>query len=121
MDRSVDIKGLRPNLELNNTASTDEETFQNEVLRPILKYQNEVLQQYFLKTALISKPNFIQEEVKDRRHFIEQKLSKDAIIRNTLIGMVSGLMTAEELGVYLENEREYKRRIISMLVDRLLS
>ncbi len=121
MDRTQILMDLRPNLGLDITVSTDEEKFQNTVLRPILKFQNDILQVYFLNAALANKPNFAKEEPNDRRNFVVQKLSKDAIIRNTMLGMVVALMTSEEMLIYQNDESMYKRRIISMLVDRLLS
>ena len=121
MDRTQILMDLRPNLGLDITVSTNEEKFQNTVLRTILKFQNDVLQVYFSNAALANKPNFAKEEPNDRRNFVVQKLSKDAIIRNTMLGMVVALMTSEEMLIYQNDESIYKRRIISMLIDRLLS
>ncbi len=92
------------------------EAFQNNTLRPILKLQNDVLLQFF-KSQLngAQLPDFKME----LEGFVKQRLQKDLLTRNTMLGMVVGLLTEEELIIFLEDKNEMSKRIIDMLTQRL--
>ena len=120
-DRNTTIVAVRPKLELDVTNSVPEEKFQNEVLRPILKLQHNVLVLFFTKTTLDKKHAFDKMHEKAQYDFILHSLQSNAIVRNTLLGMVIGLFTADELHFYLDHQDNLRRRIISMLADRLFS
>lgn len=92
------------------------EQFQNHCLRSILKFQNDAFTNFFRsQIATIEIP--VSE--KERGIFIQQRLQKDLITRNTLIGMVLGLMSVEELSFYHTHKTELSRRIVGMLTQRL--
>lgn len=92
------------------------EAFQNNTLRPILKFQNDVLVHFF-KSQLngAQLPDFKME----LESFVIQRLQKDVLTRNTMIGMVVGLLTEQELTIFLADKSEMSKRIIDMLIQRL--
>mgnify|MGYP000284637300 CR=1 FL=1 len=51
--------------------------------------------------------------------FVKQRLQKDMLTRNTMLGMVVGLLTEEELMVFLADKSEMSKRVIDMLTQRL--
>ena len=121
--RSDAFLSLRPeiqNVQL-NSASLQEESFQNQSLRPILKLQNNllilVLKQYFLK----HKNTFYSLSLEKRMQFIENALQKDIKFRNLLKGMVVGCFTEEEYKIYIQNLSALNKRIMSMLLQRYQS
>ena len=59
-------------------------------------------------------------DIADQRHRITKELGGNTILRNQLIGLIIGLMTNQELETYFELESEMKRRIKTMLVERLI-
>jgi len=97
------------------------EIFQNQTLRPILKLQNEIFLMLFKDYALgkISDFNFLTLEKK--LNFIEQSLRKDHTLKNIFIGMTIGMLTAEEMEVYISGKNVFNKRIITMLTERLKS
>jgi hypothetical protein len=97
------------------------EIFQNQTLRPILKLQNEIFFVLFKDYALgkISDFNFLTLEKK--LNFIEQSLRKDHTLKNIFIGMTIGMLTAEEMEVYISGKNVFNKRIITMLTERLKS
>ncbi|NML59492.1 glyoxalase [Chryseobacterium cheonjiense] len=97
------------------------EVFQNQTLRPILKLQNEIFLMLFKDYALgkISDFNFLTLEKK--LNFIEQSLRKDHTLKNIFIGMTIGMLTAEEMEVYISGKNVFNKRIITMLTERLKS
>jgi hypothetical protein len=96
-----------------------EEAFQNQTIRPILKFQNEILLAIYAEHVLKYKGIFYQLTIPKRLEFIKESLQKDALLKQTLIGTVMGLFTLEEFQTYLIHEKELKRRISDMIVQRL--
>lgn len=119
--RSQQLSSIRPNLDLDSTQSTPAEQFQNQTLRPILKFQHELLVAAF--RAYIDKRHgvFFQLSAKDRVEWIKHSLQKDQSLRNTLTGMVIGHFSLEEWHSFQANEAEHSRRLIQMLIQRLQS
>lgn len=121
MNRSIVIKSLRPELPnvVNGAEISEIELFQNEVLRPILKFQNEVLTSLFISNLKKRDVDFSKMNLNGRIAYVTNVIQKDLGLRNVLIGMVLGLLTVEEIGQYYQNETEYRRRISKMVIDRL--
>ena len=115
------IQSIRPDLDLDSSQSTPAEQFQNQTLRPILKFQHELLVAAF--RAYIDKRHgvFFQLSAKDRVEWIKHSVQKDQSLRNTLTGMVLGHFTLEEWATFHKNEAEHSRRLIQMLIQRLQS
>ncbi len=121
MNRSIVIKSLRPELPnvVNGAEISEIELFQNEVLRPIMKFQNEVLTTFFISNLKKRDVDFSKMNLNGRIAYVTNVIQKDLGLRNVLIGMVLGLMTVEEIGQYYQYETEYRRRISKMVIDRL--
>lgn len=113
---------LRPTLDISFLAeSTEVENFQNQTLRPILKLQNDLYETLFESYATRQKSDYETLSGAKKRTFIEQSLQKDMVLKNTFIGVTIGLFTLEELAVYATQTKDYNRRIITMLIERLKS
>jgi|SRR5574343_570263 len=119
MDRNQ-LKELRPLIPSALTENTKEiEHFQNEVLRPILKFQHTFFEYYFKNNSQFLK--LIQER-KSRLEFqnkISQFISNQANIKHQLIGSVIGLLADEELNYYHTNSAELNKRISQMICQRI--
>ena len=110
----------RPLLSLKK-ANSEEEIFQNEILRPILKLQHELiitLAQEFLKSR-----NITWEKVKEKDPFqwLNINIKRDIPFKNQLIGMVIGQFSKNELDEYLTFQKEMNKRIINMMTERIVS
>lgn len=118
--KMINKADLRPKLEIPKlSTTTPEENFQNEILRPILKLQNEVLIGYFRDYAAQYDKNLQTATGTGKRDFVTERLQKDSVLKNTVIGMIVGLLTPSELEVYLKNRRNYNRRITAMAAERI--
>ena len=104
-----------------NQSITPAEGFQNEVLRPILKSQNELLIALFRHQVSKRKTNFENFAPEDQFNFIEQTIRKDLNFRSLLLGTIIGRLTPEQYEVYCPQEEELNRRTINMLIQRLQS
>ncbi|UFH31720.1 glyoxalase [Chryseobacterium sp. C-71] len=106
---------------LNSETTTETEIFQNQTLRPILKLQNDLYLSLFTNYALRQKADFSTLSAFKKQMFIEQSLQKDAVLKNTFIGMTIGMFTMEELELYQSDSKVFNKRIITMLIERLKS
>ncbi|RTZ03459.1 glyoxalase [Flavobacterium sp. RSP49] len=101
--------------------STTEESFQNEVLRPILKLQNDLFAASFLNYVNKNKIDFYSYTLDKKVSVMENAIQKDIKFRNSLKGMIIGLFTADEYALYVQNSSNINKRMMSMLVERLKS
>lgn len=120
MRSNISIKQLRPSVRIEATVSTELESFQNEVLRPILKFQNELFQIEWWQSGHFE---FIQsiKSTSLKRSSLSTFLSKNPMILMRYVGMVCGLFTEEEFKFYLSQKSMVDKRIKELLVTRFLS
>ncbi len=120
-DRSTKLLKVRPEIKTTqiNTMMSDEERFQNETLRPILKMQNELLIEMFKNYIKKHKNTFYELSLEKRLQYIENAIQKDIKFRSALKGIVVGLFTVEEYTIYIAKASALNRRITNMIVKRL--
>ncbi|MDN4014099.1 glyoxalase [Chryseobacterium gambrini] len=115
-------KDLRENLSLPTFENSSEtELFQNNVLRPVLKLQNDIFIQIFRDYAMRKMSDFTSLKNEQKINFTEQSLQKDIALKNTFIGMTIGMLTPEEITIYLSDSKSFNKRIINMLSERIKS
>ncbi len=103
--------------EITNGIST-EELFQNTTLRPILKFQNNLLIELFLSYATKNKNVFFTLSHEKKCIYIDKVTIADTAFRNQLIGVIVGLFSVEEYFEYTKNSSNLNKRIINMLIER---
>lgn len=118
MERTSKVKDLRPQIQTSDSCVTDVESFQNVVLRPIIKFQHPLMMLQLAQEKNLTR--IATQETDDAQRVIQVKqyLSRNLVLRSTLVGMVTGLLSEDEFPQYLLNKRELDRRIISMLAQR---
>jgi hypothetical protein len=104
-----------------NSQTSEEELFQNQILRPILKLQNELFIEQFKNYIVKNKAQFSQFTVEKKLNYIEISILNDNKFRNLLIGTTIGLLQIEEYKLYSKNTSALNKRIITMLIERLKS
>lgn len=101
--------------------SSAEEIFQNQTLRPILKFQNDLFIQVFINYAVKQKNVFFDLSPEKKLVYIENVLQKDIKLRNLLKGMIIAFFTSEEYSVYIKNSSNLNKRMMNLLIERLRS
>ena len=101
--------------------TSTEESFQNRTLRPILKFQNDLLIESFKNYIRTHKNIFYSYSVEKKLAFIENVFQRDSQYINIAKGMVIGLFTIEEFQEYNRNVSNYNKRMVSMIAERLKS
>ena len=120
-NRKKAVIELRPILKLDVEQASELEKFQNTTLRPILKFQHLVFVALFQHYIEKRKNTFHGMNVSDKFLFIEKSIKQDMALKNSMIGLVIGLFTLEEVEFYRKYDGEINRRISTMLVQRLQS
>ena len=119
--RSNDLLRIRP--EIARARITDHsspgETFQNRTLRPIIKFQNELLLAAFRNYATKHKGYFFELGAEKQLRYIENAIQKDIKFRNALKGMIIGQFTVEEYEAYILNSSSLNKRMMNMVIERL--
>jgi hypothetical protein len=121
--RQFDLKNIRPEISsatINNHMSADER-FQNLVLRPIIKFQKDLLLEVFRNYIQKHKSVFYDLSLEKRLLYIENAIQKDMKLRNSMKGMIIGCFTVEEYLIYIENSSALNKRMMAIVKDRFLS
>lgn len=122
-ERSSKLLALRPEI---RSAAFDEHTggderFQNETLRPIIKFQNFLFIAAFKNYIRKHKNTFYELTLEKRLSYIEHAIQKDIKFRNVLKGIIMGQFTLEEYDWYIQNSSALNKRIMNMVIERLKS
>lgn len=116
-EQLINIRPVIASIDLSQNLKK-EERFQSETLRPILKFQHALLHCVFNKWK--TQQSLDSLSIDDQRHRIKRLLQNNVQLRNQLLGIVIGMMTIDESQYYIDNESDIRKRIISMLVERLM-
>ncbi len=120
-DRTTELlrfRPLLPNARVTEEMSLDEQ-FQNATLRPIIKFQNNLLVAAFRNYANKHKNSFYELTLPKRLEYIEHAVQKDMKFRNSLKGMIIGQFTVEEYEAYIQNSSALNKRMMNMVVERI--
>lgn len=120
--RDIFLKEFRGNPigEISEQTSSDE-LFQNQVLRPILKLQNDIFVASFSNYLIKNRIDFSSFSIEKKLALIENSIQKDIKFRNALKGMVIALFTVDEYAIYITNSSSLNKRMMGMLIERLKS
>tara|TARA_B110000090_G_scaffold151287_1_gene166003 strand:- start:68 stop:478 length:411 start_codon:yes stop_codon:yes gene_type:complete len=121
--RDTYLKSLRPDI-LTKTIKTEmstEEYFQNTVLRPIIKFQNDLLIAVFLQFCRKYKNVFFDLSIEKKVLYIESVIAKDSKLRSSFRDMIIGLFSVQEYSEYLINASALNKRMTGIVKERLIS
>ena len=119
----VDRKSIRPKIkEINTTLNkTVEEKYQNQILRPIIKLQHDLLLAYFQAYLIKINCQFDQLSELKKKQFIAAVFKQDNTFKSELKGIVIGQFTTEEFAIYYERRSDLNKRILVMIEQRISS
>lgn len=120
MRNDINLKALRPLIDTEDKTITEVEKFQNEVLRPILKFQHSLFEIEVTNNPLIEKL-LRQELTAERKRILVKGIISKTELKYQLLGQITGLLTSNEYQFYIKNKKEIDKRVFSMSLDRILS
>lgn len=121
--RQLNLESIRPiisSAKVNDSMKRDER-FQNMVLRPVIKLQNDLLVEVFKNYVNKHKCTFYDLSVEKKMSYIENSIQRDVKFRNSLKGIVIGLFTVEEYLIYIQNSSALNKRMMGLVKNRLIS
>ncbi len=101
--------------------SSIEERFQNEILRPIIKLQHQLIVAFFGNYLERKKMEFTLLSPFKKKELIANAFQKDNQFKMELRGMIVGHFTLEEYRAYERMAPSLNKRIMSMLQERISS
>lgn len=118
-DRDKRILELRGGAIGETQNSSEEERFQNETIRPILKLQGDLFVASFRNYICKHKNEFHLLNVEKKLIYIENALQRDIKYRNALKGMIMAWFTQEEYERYIQNSSNLNKRMMNLLIEAL--
>lgn len=119
--RNNDLLKIRPKIkkvkDLPNMS--DDERFQNETIRPILKLQNPLFILVFKNYIEKRKRVFYDLSLDEKMIYIESSIVKDQNFHNSLKGIIIGHFTVAEYRQYILHFSSLNKRMMNMLIKRL--
>lgn len=94
------------------------EQFMHETLRPILKFQHDTIRILIETEKHFNCNQITSKSQTDARNYIKEFISKNASLKNQLIGAIVGLMTSDEKKFFVENKTDLSKRITEMVITR---
>jgi hypothetical protein len=101
--------------------TSDEERFQNVTLRPIAKFQNDLLITIFSNYIQKRKNVFYNLTAEKRINYIQNAVNRDQKFRSMLKGLFIGLFTTDEYQQYILNSSALNKRMMNLVRERLIS
>ncbi|MDA8818844.1 glyoxalase, partial [Flavobacteriaceae bacterium] len=98
---------------------SDDERFQNETIRPILKLQNPLFILVFKNYIEKRKRVFYDLSLDEKMIYIESSIVKDQNFHNSLKGIIIGHFTVAEYRQYILHFSSLNKRMMNMLIKRL--
>ncbi len=119
--RDEQILKLRPQIPEAGISGqiSEDEFFQNQTLRPVIKLQNDLLIESFKNYIQKHKRVFLGLSVEKRMDYIENAIQKDMKFRNSLKGMILGQFTTAEYKKYISNSSALNKRMMNLVKERI--
>jgi hypothetical protein len=116
-------KSIRPEIKtiVSSQGMSSEEKFQNEILRPIIKLQHDLLLAFFNDHVARKKVDIRKLGSSKKTELVESIFANDNRFKTELRGLIIGHFTKEEYAVYQKMPAEINKRIMGIVKERLLS
>ena len=105
--------------DLVNEGTSDIEKFQNEVIRPVIKMQHDLLIGFLRSYLQKRKVDFSILPEKKKRSKVSSIFKTDNNYKNITLGFVIGQFSMDEFTFYTDNSSEINRRILQITSQRI--
>ena len=123
MTRDEQIIKVRPVIDSIDIqlVNSDGEKFQNQVLRPIIKFQHELLIVIFNDYLLSKKIDLESFSDEIRMDKVDVIFKKDKELVSQLKSVIVGFFTSKECEIYFTMKSEINKRMIQIVRERIIS
>lgn len=120
-NREKQLKNILPSIEGNKPTDSPNEAFQNDTLRPVLKFQNDLIIQYFENFIAENKIDFALLKYSHKITKVHDLFKTNIQFKQFYLGLIVGYFTKADFVFYSLNKKEVNKRIIAMLIERICS
>ena len=120
-ERDLIIGQILPEIFFQEENILEIEHFQNLVLRKILKFQNDLILKLFYQFVTDFRVDLNSLNSFGKRKKISELLKTNIQLKQTMLGVVLGLFTQENLDFYAIHKKELNKRIVNLLIERISS
>ena len=122
-NRTIDLLKIRTGIKTTSITNnmSDGERFQNETIRPAIKFQNDLLLEAFKNYTKKHKDVFRALSPDKKMDYIENAIQRDMKFRNSLKGMIIGVFSVEEYKHYIKNSSALNKRMMNIVIERIKS
>ena len=120
-NREKQLKNILPLIEGNKPTDSPNEAFQNDTLRPVLKFQNDLIIQYFENFIAENKIDFALLKYSHKITKVHDLFKTNIQFKQFYLGLIVGYFTKADFVFYSLNKKEVNKRIIAMLIERICS
>jgi len=123
MKRDKQVVELRPVINTINSelVRTDQEKFQNEVIRPIIKFQHELIVKIFCKYLQKKNIDLASMSKENKVLKITSVFKKDRLLVNELKCIIIAYFTSSEYENYSSMRAEINKRLTQIIKERIHS
>lgn len=123
MKRDKQVVELRPVINTINSelVRTDQEKFQNEVIRPIIKFQHELIVKIFCKYLQKKNIDLASMSKENKVLKITSVFKKDRLLVNELKCIIIAYFTSSEYENYNSMRAEINKRLTQIIKERIHS
>jgi hypothetical protein len=118
LERDEKLVMLRPTISANTETFSPIEAFQNKTIRPIIKFQSDLILNHIKVYLKKNKSNFNLLNFQAQKQYLAQILKSDIRLKTELIAFVVAFFTKEELMIYYENQNAISKRITEIIYSR---
>lgn len=119
MDKRIALRPVVESAKVDDQTNLNE-TFQNEVLRPIIKMQHQLLLAFVSDHVLKFNKGFLELSKGKQRTFVTNLFMKDNTFKHRLTGMILGMFTVEEFMIYTSIANDVNKRILTICQERMM-
>ena len=120
IDQKKQIRPTIPSISIQENFS-EEEKFQNNILRPIIKLQHNLILSYFEHYLKQNKVNFNELNSTKKKAVTHQLFKTNVRFKIEMRGLIIGLLTFDEFEEYLKLSSNLNKRINNMIEGRVNS
>lgn len=120
-ERNYSLVKIRPEIKnaVVNESTLALEKFQNQTLRPIAKFQNDLLLEMF-KVYIGYRKNVYKKLTNEKKvAYISHAVKQDAKLRRQVQGIFIGHFTLKEYQIYVSDYKAFNKRINNLCIERL--
>ena len=114
------LRQIRPAVPVDTSVQQPMERFQSRTLRPICKLQNPLILTTVARYLQKYNTGFRQMARADQEAKVRNLLKEDRRLKRSLVGLVAGHFTENEYAFYLDHQREVRRRLVALFIQRVL-